>query len=153
VREGLTLEGLGGPQERAACRKARIAELIGDRGVHVHDQGYSQEPRERRRQVGGLLHRVYHVVTVRHHPIGGLGHERDVEEQLRERGPCLHASHRKAQAAPMHQPRQVYRRPLGIGQEVDLVPQAGEGPNHGENGQGCSPHLEERLRREEQDPQ
>ena len=64
VGEGVTLEDLGGPEERAAGRKARVAELIGDRGVHVHDQGHSEEPRERRRQVGRLLHGVDHVVAV-----------------------------------------------------------------------------------------
>ena len=53
----------------------------------------------------------------------------------------------------MHESRHLDRGSLGVGQEVYLVPEAGEGPNHGENGKGSSPDLEERLRREEQDPQ
>ena len=87
--ERVALEDLGQPGQRPPPGEAGVPELVGDRRVHVGDQGKAQQARERRRQVRGLFHRVHQVVAAGDHAPPGLGHERHVERELGQRGAGL----------------------------------------------------------------
>jgi hypothetical protein len=147
------LERLRRPEEGPARGEAGVAELIGDAGVDVGHEGHTEQPRHRRDQVGRLLHRVDHVEPAGGHEERGLEDERNVEEELGRRWTRLHPAHREAWAPPVHQTGNVDGVALGIGEELHTMAGRGEGPDHGEDGEGRSPDLEEGLGREEEDPE
>ncbi len=100
-----------------------------------------------------LLHRVDDVVPPEGEARDRLHHERPVEEHLPEGGAGLHPPHREARAPDVADPLDGVGLALGEGEEVDLVPEPGEGAHELENRQRRAPDLEERLRGEEEDPQ
>ncbi len=151
VPQRVALEGLGHPEERPAGREARVAELVGDRRVHVHDERDTEEARERRDEVRRLLDRVDDIVAAEAQSPGGLEDEGHVEGHLGERRPGLHAPDREPQAAQVPDALDRRRLPPRERQQVHLVPERDQGPRHVQHGERRAPHLEERLGGEEED--
>ena len=152
VPQRVALERLGHPEERPAGREAGVAELVGDRRVHVHDERDPEQTGEGRDQVRRLLDRVDDVVAAEAQAPGGLGEEGHVEGHLGERRAGLHASDREPQAPQV--PHALGRRRLALRerQQVDLVAERGQRPRHVQHGERRAAHLEERLGGEEEDP-
>ena len=90
-RECLEACGQGG--QRPPAREARVAELVGDRRVHVHYQGQAEQAGEGGREVGRLFHPVHDVVSAEGHARPGLEHERYVEDELGQGGPRPDPTH------------------------------------------------------------
>ena len=134
--------------------KPGVAELVGDRGVHVHHQGHAQEPGEGRDEVGGLLHRVDHVVAAEGEARHGLRDERHVEERSSRGRPRPSPGPPGAGGcAGGVRPRSGADSPCGKVSRSTSCPSAAERPHQVEHGQRRAPDLEERLRGEEEDPQ
>ena len=98
VGERECLEACGQAGQRPPAGEARVAELVGDRRVHVHHQGQAEQAGEGGREVGSLFHRVDHVVSAQGHARPGLEHEGYVEHELGQGGPRpdpTHEGHRE----------------------------------------------------------
>jgi hypothetical protein len=153
VVQRVAFQGFRRPQQRTAAGEAGLSELVGDRRVDVHHQGKMEQPRQRRRQVGGLLDRVHDVVAPPRHQPGRLRDERHVERELGQRRAGAHAPDGQGHAAVVADPVDRHVLTLGIREQVHPVALAGEGFHHGAHGQRRPPHLEERLGGQEEDAQ
>jgi predicted dehydrogenase len=141
------------PLDGAAPREPGLAELIRDRRVHVRHQGQAEKAREGSGQVRRLFDRVHHVEAAGQHPPRRLGHEGDVEHQLRQRRARPYVADGEAQAAAVIEAGDRDRCALREGEQLDVVPGRHQRAHHGQHGQGGAAHLEERLGGEEQDAQ
>ena len=153
VPQRVALERLGQPEDGPAGREAGVAELVGDRRVHVHDEGDPEEAGERRDQVRRLLDRVDDVVAAEAQAPRGLGEERA------RRGPSWRATGRPSRARPgaagsagAGRPRRAPAAPCGNVSRSTCVAERGERPRHVQHGERRAAHLEERLGGEEEDP-
>ncbi len=82
VVQGVALQRVRRPEQWAAAGEAGFADLVRDGGVDVDHQRDAEEAGQRRRQVGGFLDRVHHVVAPSGHQPRGLHEEWPVENQL-----------------------------------------------------------------------
>jgi hypothetical protein len=141
------------PLQRTAPGEPRLAQLIGDRRVDVHDQRQSEDAGQRRGQMGRLFDRVHDVEAARQHPPRRLGHEGDVEHELGQRSAWPDVADGQAQAATVIEAGHLHRGALREREQLDVVPGRHQRAHHGQHGQGSAAYLEEGLGSEEQDAQ
>ncbi len=153
LAQGVPLERGRRPGQGPAAREGRLAELVGDGRVDVHDQGQAKDTGERRGQVRGLLHGMHDVEAAGQHPPRGLGHEGHVEKELGQRRPGADVPDGQTQAPAVVEARNVHLGALGEREQLDVVPGRDERAHHGQHGQRSAADLEERLGGEEQDAQ
>jgi hypothetical protein len=116
--------------------------------VHVVEVRDAQQGRDHHPDQPAFLVRVDRIVACADGAPQHAERQEQIERQFRQRGPDADTAHeRRPQAAKHAQARHRHVAAEGIGDQIDLVPEADQRPDAVKLAERRAPGLEERLRR------
>ena len=141
-------------RERPAHRcqgRELVDHLAGEPGVHVVDVGDAEEAPDGAGDEGRLFDRVQEVVTVLARQGEAAGEQQGVVDQLLPGEPRAQVAQPGEGGEAVDAAGKTGVRPLGEGEDVDLVAVRGQHLDEHLLGDRRAARLEERVRREQQD--